>query len=210
MVACPTYCRRRGFARSRMRFPWLVLVCLWKKWKWRVTSQREPDESNALCLGARCAFANPLMTPLQPRPFHSLSCGTKQVHSTFGGSSVPSAFLGGTSVPAFLRLSLTACSAPDPSKSSDTGPGYPESFSLPQGGCTCLDSWKFIIEVHWTTGQSSIGLSHPCVFFLLWNLLSGDFPGLCKWATAIGPTCTKPPWVPVVHTSLFSSKGPVR
>ena len=170
------------------------------------------------------------------RPFHSRSCGTKQVHSTWGvlrcnisksippfgghpfhpfflgGTSVPSIlFLGGTSVPAFLRLSLTACSAPDPSKSSDTGPGFLlESFSLPQGdfhSSTCLDSWKFIIEVHWTTGQRSIGLSHPCVFFLLWNLLSEDFPGLCKWATAIGPPPARNH--PVVHTCLFSSKGPV-
>ena len=164
MVACPTYCRRRGFVRSRMRFPWLVLVCLWKKWKWRVTSQREPDESNALCLGARCVFANPLMTPLQPRPFHSLSCGSKQVHSTFGGSSVPSAFLGGTSVPAFLRLSLTACSVTDPSKSSVTGPGFPESFIFTATRAISFQHLFGFVEVHHRGPlddcQSSIGLSH--------------------------------------------------
>ena len=99
-----------------------------------------------------------------PRPFHSLSCGTKQVHSTWGVIRSIRFFLGGTSVPAFLRLSLTACSADvtDPSKSSVTGPGFPESFIFTATGwflihssCTCLDSWKFV-EVHWTTVRAPL------------------------------------------------------
>ena len=40
MAACTTSGRRRGFVRSRIAlFPWLALVCLKEKWKWRVTSR---------------------------------------------------------------------------------------------------------------------------------------------------------------------------
>ena len=79
-------------------FPWLVLVI------GRNGSGGSSPYKESLTSRTRCVWGNTvawtLMTPLnenQKRPFHSLSCDTKQVHSTL------QSYLGGTSVPAFLH-----------------------------------------------------------------------------------------------------------
>ena len=133
-------------ALSHALCPWLVLVWGRNGSGGSPQLQRKPDESYVLCLGARGVFTSPLMT-LQPRPFHSLSCGTKQVHCTFWGSSVPSPYFFGWDICSSLSSSVADClffRFTGPSKSSVTGIGF-----LIHSSCTCLDSWKFV-EVHWT------------------------------------------------------------
>ena len=70
-----------------MRFPWLVLVS--EEMEVEGRPYRESLTSRTRCVWgntvAHVVFGWPLMTPLnenQKRPFHSLSCETKQVHST--------------------------------------------------------------------------------------------------------------------------------
>ena len=74
LCLCALACVFHGLSLSR------------KKWKWRVVPlQRKPDESNALCLGEHCDrlwLDTDDTTQREPeRPFHSLSCETKQAHS---------------------------------------------------------------------------------------------------------------------------------
>ena len=105
--------------------------------------QRKPDESNALCLGARCDLDT---TPRnQVRPFHSLSCRTKESHRKpskpippFGGHPFHHLvfWVGHLFQPFFIVWCIDClfCRFTDPSKSSVTGKGFlNHSFSLPQG-----------------------------------------------------------------------------
>ena len=116
--------------------------------------------------------------PFHTDPSKSIPYRPKQVHSTFrGASSVPAPWFFGWDICSSLSSSfgvLTACSADVPNQSSVTGTGkpigagqpltqgnpesfhchrVPESFHyymVPDSFQLCLDSWKFIIEVHWT------------------------------------------------------------
>ena len=104
------------------------------------------------------------------------------------------------------------CRFTDPSKSSVMGPGFLNRFTA-TGFLISFQLHLFgFVEVRRgpLDCQSSIGLPHRA--FFLWNLMTGDFPGLCKRTTARNhpPPCVV--WnnmvFPVVHTSLFPSKTP--
>ena len=125
------------------------------------------------------------------------SCRPKQVHSTFrGASSVPSPWLFGWDISSGLSSSfgvLTACSAESlvPSSLSVTGTGnhpdafqchrVPDSFQLP----LVMDSWKFVLEIHWTWSE------------LHWSLfdIGRVFWEDRYWEIFLGfaRSCTKPP-----------------
>ena len=137
----------------------------------------------------------------QASPFHlsiAKSCRPKQFHSTFrGASSVPSPWFFGWDISSGLSSSfgvLTACSAESLGQSSFfvTGTGahpdafhchrVPDPFQLP----LVMDSWKFIIEVHWTWSE------------LHWSLFDIGRVFFWKeryWEIFLGfaRSCTKPP-----------------
>ena len=137
--------------------------------------------------------------------------GGHPFHPFLGGTSVPSIlFLGGTSVPAFLRLSLTACSATGPKQ---VFRHWPRVFCLNHFHCHRVIFIPALVWIRGSLTSRSIGrLSELHWFvtstsvFLVESYVMGDFPGLCKWATARGPP-HETTLVPVVHTSLFPSKA---
>ena len=108
--------------------------------------------------------------PYRPQQVHSnfsiaKPCRPKQVHSTFrGASSVPSPWFFGWDICSSLSSSSfgvwTACSADSlvqnqlfrhwhrtPSRFTATG------FLIHSSCPIAMDSWKFIIEVHWTWSE---------------------------------------------------------
>ena len=149
-------------------------------------------------------FGGTLWSLNTPNPNHNeqdlsiaKSCRPKQVHSTFrGASSVPSPWFFGWDICSSLPSSfgvLTACSADSLGQTSlvVTGTGahpdafhchrVPDSFQLP----LVMDSWKSIIEVHWTWSE------------LHWSLfdIGRVFWEDRYWEIFLGfaRSCTKPP-----------------
>ena len=197
----------RLFVRSRSCFHGLSLG---KKWKW--LGHTHTETSRTRCVWGNTVVPELPSPPQRARPFHShsiqtpaspfhlsiaKSCRPKQVHSTFrGASSVPSPWFFGWDICSSLSSSfgvLTACSADSLGQTSlvVTGTGahpdafhchrVPDSFQLP----LVMDSWKFIIEVHWTWSE------------LHWSLfdIGRVFWEDRYWEIFLGfaRSCTKPP-----------------
>ena len=151
----------------------------------------------------------------QQVPFPSpKACRPKQVHSTFRGASTsPWVFLGGPSVPAFLhhRLVVGLLVLPMPlvqnplfrhwhrKPSRFTATGFLIHSSCP----IAMDSWKFVLEIHWTWSELHwFDCSISGVFSSGRRGVLGDFPGLCKIlheTTLLGcPSC-----IPVFFSLLL-------
>ena len=166
----------RLFVRSRRFFmacPWIPLEEMEVV---RSHPNRENLTSRTCCVWGNTVV--PEHTPPRARPFHSqtvqtqaspfhLSRGVIRSITLFFGWDICSSLSSSFGV-------LTACSADVPNQSSVTGTGkpigagqpltqgnpesfhchrVPESFHyymVPDSFQLCLDSWKFIIEVHWT------------------------------------------------------------
>ena len=211
MVACAVVC-----LCALACFHGLPLVCLGKKWKWRVTSATQTEKASRV---ERVVFGGTLWyldTPprQQARPFHSLSCRPKQVHSTFrGASSVPSPWFFGWDICSSLSSSfgvLTACSAESlvQTSLSSLAQGHPESVFTATGflihsNCPC----DGFVEVRHRgpldlVRAPLVFVRYRACFLLEGEKVLGDFPGLCKIlheTTLLGcPSC-----IPVFFSLLL-------
>ena len=73
----------------------------------------------------------------------------------------------------------------------------PDSFQLP----LVMDSWKFVLEIHWTWSELHWSLFDIGRVFFWKERGIGRF----SWALQ-DPARNHPPGMPVVHTCLFSSR----
>ena len=127
--------------------------------------------------------------PQRARPFHSHSIQTQAspFHLSRGVIRSITLFFGWDICSSLSSLFgvLTACSADSRVQTSlsSLAQGNPESFhchrvpdafQLP----LFLDSWKFVIEVHWPVRASLVFVRYRACF--LGGQVWGDFPGLCK------------------------------
>ena len=128
--------------------------------------------------------------PQRARPFHSHSIQTQASPFHLSRSVIRSItlFFFGWDICSSLSSSfgvLTACSAESlvPSSLSSLAQvpiltHFTATGFLIHSSCTCLDSWKFIIEVHWTVRAPLVFVRYRACF--LGGQVLGDFPGLCK------------------------------
>ena len=149
----------RLFVRSRPCFHGLSLG---KKWKWLGHTHTETSRT-------RCVWGNTVVPelpspPQRARPFHSHSIQTQASPFHLSRGVIRSIIFFGWDICSGLSSSfgvLTACSADSLGQTSlvVTGTGahpdafhchrVPDSFQLP----LVMDSWKFIIDVHWTWSE---------------------------------------------------------
>ena len=114
----------------------------------------------------------------------------KQVHSPFRGASTSPWFFGWTICSSLSSSSLggwTACSADSlvqnplfrhwhRTLSRFTATGFLIHSSCP----IAMDSWKFVLEIHWTWSELHWFVRYRACFLLEGEKVLGDFPGLCK------------------------------
>ena len=121
-------------ALSQTVFPWLVLGLSGEEMEVAGHPNRESLTSRTCCVWGNTVAHGHTPPRHRARPFHSLSCRPKQVHSTFrGASSVPSPCFFGWDICSSLSSSfgvLTACSADSLAQASlpSLAQGNPESF----------------------------------------------------------------------------------
>ena len=192
----------RLFVRSRRHG--LSLPCPWGRNGSGSVTPTQRKTSRTRCVWGNTVVPELSSPPQRARPFHSQSIetpasrfsiakGVQTQASPFHLSRSaphPFGFLGGPSVPAFLHHRLDVYGLlvlPIPwSKTSRsvTGTGSPSHFTatgfLMHSSCPiAMDSWKFVLEIHWTWSELHLSdCSIPGVF-------SGRREGLGRFSWAL-------------------------